>query len=76
MKTSFYITALTLCILSYLIGSWDSEKDFEAACSYADIVHSMMDESKDNIDNYNSWMEDFDGLEFSHLKKENLKNYY
>ena len=70
------LSIMCLCIISYLIGNDKAKKHQEAACFYADVVHCMMDDSKANVNIYKNWINDFDSLEFKHLEKEDLKNYY
>ena len=65
---------INLTILCIAIGIFvNSRKNYEAACFYADVAHSLI--NNNNIATYNNWVQEFDSLEFEYLSKEELEEY-
>ena len=67
--------------VGYACRDYYGDRDFEAACLFADIIHSAMD-MEDPIgmeveEHYYEWVQssDFEDLNFKNLKYEDLETY-
>ena len=65
------INLIILCIAFFAYIK--SQKNYEAACFYADVAHSLI--NNDNIATYNNWVQEFDSLEFDYLTEEDIEDY-
>ena len=82
MKIKYIIFCLLLIVsnvITYVVTANNNVKDFEAACLFADIIHSMMDSDiigSEVEESYYEWTQDMDDtMKFDALKKKDLDNY-
>ena len=76
---------IALCAVSYYLGRWSRQSDYEAACLQADFIHSLMDQDGEcwNMgaeveESYEEWFQDLDYGVYNtkSLTREELRNYY